>query len=57
LKKGDQNAYLEIAPHYPLSSFIHRAGRKSVIILRGGKRTDTIIPSDLTGVVQAQEVT
>jgi hypothetical protein len=57
LKKDDQKAYPEVAPHCPLSGFIHCIGRKSVISPRGGRRAGAIAPSDLTGVVQTHEIT
>jgi hypothetical protein len=57
LKKDDQNAYPEVAPHCPLSSSICRIRRKTVIGPTGGKRMGAITPSDLAEVVQMHEVT
>jgi hypothetical protein len=57
LKKDDRKAYLEVAPHFPLSGFIQRAGSKSIVIPSSGRRGGAIALSDLARVVHTDEVT
>jgi hypothetical protein len=57
LKKGDQKAYPEVAPHCPLSGYIHRVGSKSIVILASGRRGGAIALGDLAKVVHMDEVT
>jgi hypothetical protein len=57
LKKGDRKAFVEVAPHYPLSGDICRVRSKSVVIPGSGRRGGAIAPSDLTRVVHTDEVT
>jgi hypothetical protein len=52
LKKDDRKAYPEVAPHCPLSGYIHHIGCKSVVVPASGRRGGTIAPSYLTRVVQ-----
>jgi hypothetical protein len=57
LKKDDRKAYLEVAPHYPLSSSIRHIRSKSIVIPASGRRGGAIAPSDLASVVHTDEVT
>jgi hypothetical protein len=57
LKKDDQKAYPEVAPHCPLSGYIHRIGCKSAVIPASGRRGGAIALSDLARVVHMDEVT
>jgi hypothetical protein len=57
LKKDDQKAYPEIAPHCPLSGYIRRIGSKSLVVPTSGRRGGAITPSDLTRVVHTDKVT
>jgi hypothetical protein len=54
---GDQKAYLDVAPHYPLSGYIRHVGSKSVVVPASGRRGGAIAPSDLARVVHTNEVT
>jgi hypothetical protein len=57
LKKDDQKAYPEVAPHCPLSVSIRRIRRKTTIGPTSGSRTSVTAPRDLARVVQMHEVT
>jgi hypothetical protein len=57
LKKDGRKAYPEVAPHCPISSYIRRIQRKSVVISASGRRGGAIASSDLAGVVHTDEVT
>jgi hypothetical protein len=57
LKKGHQEAYLEVTPHCPLSDSIRHVRRETIIGPTGGSRAGAIASSDLVGVVQTHEVT
>jgi hypothetical protein len=57
LKTGDRKAYLEIAPHCSLSSYIHRVESQSIVVPASGRRGAANASSDLTRVVHTDEVT
>jgi hypothetical protein len=57
LKKDDRKAYPKVAPHCPLSGYIHHVGSKSVVVPASGTRGGAIAPSDLASVVHTDEVT
>jgi hypothetical protein len=57
LKKGDQKAYPEVAPHCALSGYICHVGIKSIVVPASGRRGGAIFLSDLNRVVNMDEVT
>jgi hypothetical protein len=56
MKKDDQKAYPEVAPHCPLEVSICCVGSKSVVGPASGRRVGAIAPTDLARVVYTHKV-